>query len=350
MAVGRAEETQSAAVRRLRQWALQARYIGSHPLGFVRHRARSRVLLGPGSLDFAGGVFNPGAVRLGDGSVIALAKGQERHWIDAAGSADGELITGEPVLLHLDDRCEVVSAERVALAEGPGPDTAWEDFRLFRFGDELWAGHTIALLADDGRRQVGARLGVARLDLDTSTLHPLGTPSVDIELGAYEKNWLFHEDDGGALVAIHGVAPWRVLRGEPEDPLTMTTAVHRDRVPGLADPGGFGTFTGLSTVPVDWDDEHWLILIHQVDPGGMGRLFLQWGVLVCRRDLRPVAVARRPWLVGWGSRGRLRGALYASSVVTDGDDIHVFCGEGDSYCTVVVLSRRDVDRCWRSLD
>ena len=337
----------SVLPRALREPLLRGRYFASHPTELIRHRARSHVLAGPGFLGFAGGVFNPGVVETADGGLLLLCKSQVRHWLEAVGPHHRDYLVGEPILIRLDRDLRPVHAQRVAF-KGPelGDQRAIEDLRLFRLGEEIWCNFNVITTLRGAQRPGYTRCQVtlARFDPGSATLHWQGPPDVDLVLQPREKNWVFVEDADG-VVLFYGLNPYRVLRSHRIDG-SFHTVAEFDGGAALGDVGGYGTFMSYSTNPVIYDQNHWLVLVHQVDPAGMGRLFYHWAVLIERQALRPVQIGRRPLLSGIGARGRLRGALYATAVVIRGEEVLIFHGEGDSHVSYTRFRRDAIDRDW----
>ena len=328
----------------------ELRYLGSHPVTAFRHRRRSHVLGGPGFAGYAGGIFNPGALRLPDGDILIVCKGQYRHWLDAPNEDSRDYLRGDPLMLRLDPALQIRHVSPLSIHGVPlGESEVLEDFRLFRRGEEVWSNFNVISVT----RKPGAcgytrsRIGLARIDLEAECLDWKGCPEPDFPVASREKNWVFVDTERG-LSALYSLAPYRVLRARGEGVARLETVVDTP-IDLLRDVGGFGTMVSFSTNPIAYDGDRWLVLVHQVDPNGMGRLFYHWALLIDRATLRPTHLSHRPVLGGPGARGRLRGVVYAMGVVWRGDEALVFHGEGDSLVSYSALSRHELEQSWVAL-
>ncbi len=329
----------------------ELRDLASHPLTAFRHRRRSRVLAGRGFADYAGGVFNPGALRLPDGDILVVCKGQHRHWLDAQDAHYRDFLRGDPLMLRLDPSLRIRQVSPLAVDGVPlGPGEELEDFRLFQRSGEVWSNfNVISVTRRPGAcGYSGSRIGLARIDLDGKALDWRGSPEPDFATAEREKNWAFAEA-GQDLLAFYSLSPYRVLRGHGSAVERLSTVVDSPAPAALRDPGGFATMVSFSTNPVPYDADRWLVLVHQVDPGGLGRLFHHWALLVDRASLRPTHLGRWPLLGGIGARGRFRGVVYAMGVVWRDDEALVFHGEGDSLISYSAFTRAELEQSWIAL-
>ena len=176
----------------------------------------------------------------------------------------------------------------------------------------------------------------------------LGAPKLDFDIQPKEKNWVFIEHNG-QLYLFYSFHPFRVLKLENLSSLSFSTILDRQLNPKLGDIGGFGTFVSYSTNPVDYDDQHFLTLIHQCDPKGAGRLYYQWGVLLDKNSLLPMRITSAPLFSGIGARGPLMGVLYVMSVIKFENDFLFLNGEGDSFVTYTKLPKGRLDGLWSDI-
>jgi hypothetical protein len=316
-----------------------------HPGPHRVHRRRFEVLAGPGCAGFRGGVFNPGAVRAPDGSVVMVFKGQQRHWREALIADRRVFMVGAPVVARLARPSGPFTRQPHILAmEGFGDAAARaEDFRMFRVGDRVLVNHTITDFEPDRvDRQVLSELTDDRLRL-------LGRPELDFATKPREKNWIYTAR-GSDLLLFYSADPFRVLRLADPETLRFETVAEGPSPRGLSDPGALGARVSFSTNPVPWDDEHWFLLVHQFDQRPRQRHYRHWGVLVSRATLRPTHRTCAPLFDGFAARGRLRGVLYVTSVVAEGAGFVFLSGEGDSIVSRSLRARADIDRCWETLD
>lgn len=323
--------------------------ISRHPWAYLTHRSKFRVIAGPGLLGYAGGVFNPGAVRMDDGRLILLAKAQVEHWLYA--DADNYM-RGAPVVVRLEPGLRLESAEVVSRLERfpPDGDVEIEDFRMFRFNGQLWVNHSLIEVSrtegTTGYR--GSRVGLSRLEPEAKALTFLGHPQIDFDMQRREKNWVFVELRG-ELYLFYSFLPYRVLRLVDRQRLMFSTVVDSAMDIDLTTLGGFAAPVSYSTNPIAYDEDRLLVLVHQSVRRPQGRCYYHWGVLLARDTLLPVRITSRAIVAGIGARGVMRGVLYVSSVARMGDSFVLFNGEGDTFVTRTRLSRAQLDRSWFDL-
>lgn len=342
----------SAMVIRIYRFALLMTYIAKNPFCYLRYRLKFNIIADPGFLGFKGGVFNPGAVATADGDTVMLAKGQTQHWMLAQGDNAHEYFKGGPVFIAFDAQrrmkmhCQVEDLRGFPVED----DLEIEDFRLFRFEDRIWANHNV-IQVERTAHQTGysaARVCLSHLDPVNLSLTFCGYPELDFDVQPKEKNWMFIEHLGD-LYLLYSFHPYRVLKLVDRQTLRFSTIIDQPLGPDLGDIGGFGTFVSYSTNPIHYDDRHFLLLVHQVDPNGMGRLYYHWGVLIDKASMYPVKVTAKPLFSGIGARGTLRGVIYVMSVVVERGNFTFYNGEGDTYLSRTTISKDKLDRLWREL-
>ncbi len=92
-----------------------------------------------------------------------------------------------------------------------------------------------------------------------------------------------------------------------------------------------------------WDTNHYLTFVHYTFPSThehvTNRFYLQFGVLIDRRTLRPIGVIPKPLVTGGSETGRHDGVHYTMSLIVEGDVLYAFYGEGDMHTGVVVFDK-----------
>src|SRR5262249_21299395 len=103
------------------------------------------------------------------------------------------------------------------------------------------------------------------------------------------------------------------------------------------------SFIANSTNPVHWDDEYFIMFIHNfLDPPGYAqrnRVYMQYAILISKNTLLPTSVIPYPLLIGGAERGRHPGVHYTMSLVNGDDKLFAFYGEADKHVGVVVFNR-----------
>lgn len=286
--------------------------------------------------------------------ILLLAKGQERHWWDAVGVFADQYYQGDPVLLVLDSQLRLIDVRKVKVKSSLSQPkmVGYEDFRMFQYEDQIWVNHGMISLIRKHECSLtfdGAVPCLSRLNTATNSLTLVGYPKLDFATNSIEKNWVYFELEGN-LFLLYSVSPFRLLKLHNRSSLAFTTVISRDLGPRLHDVGGFGTLVSFSTNPIEYDDDHQLFLIHQVQRRGSDRFYHHWGVLLSKKTLLPEHITEKPLFFGNGARGRRAGILYVSSVLRVEDKFLFFMGEGDAYSTYCAIDHEDLEDRWSPLE
>lgn len=305
---------------------------------YLKHLADSKVIAKPGTLSFGGGAFNPGALSVEGNHIILLAKSQLIPWFKALRLNSENYLKGNPVVFLLDrDLLKTERSDVITQLIGY-PDTddyEIEDFRLFNWRGRKMINHSVLT---KGRTEGNIRLksvcsALSFLDVDEKTLRFCGIPKLDFPVKKFEKNWVYKENDI-QLLLFYSIYPFKVLELKNEKDFSFKTVINKQLTNTINDPGGFGTMVSFSTNPIDFDNGHWLLIIHQVKNKFTGRCYFHWGVLIDKSTLLPTKITSKPLFSGLGARGRRPGIRYISSILKTENEILFFAGEGDVYVTV----------------
>ncbi|QBO58358.1 hypothetical protein NBC122_01543 [Chryseobacterium salivictor] len=305
---------------------------------YLKNRMNSKVVAKPGTLSFEGGVFNPGALLVDDCHVLLLAKSQVLPFFKAVGKKRELYLKGSPVAFLVDtSSLQTIKSWTIPKMVGfpQEEEYAIEDLRLFKWGDHKMINHTIIT-----KQRVQGYLSIkstssalSELDDRDQTLKFCALPKIDFERQEFEKNWVYAEKEE-QLLLWYSVNPYRVLALQDEENFNFKTRIHQQLSGKITDPGGFGTMVSFSTNPIDFDEKHWLVIIHQFKKKITGRWYVHWAVLIDKATVLPVQITSKPIFTGAGARGRVPGCRYISSVVKVRDELLFFAGEGDVYVTV----------------
>lgn len=311
---------------------------------YVTNLRISKVLAGPNTLGFKGGVWNPGAIEYNN-EILLLAKGHYVSWWKAKGKLKKFYLKGDPVLLILNKENNLLQ-DTIALNTIVGlPESSKSgDMRMFATNKNVLVNHTLAYLQEHGdfMNQIKVSSALSEFDIEQKKISFIGEPILDFEVGSVEKNWmyLFSKEKLYLLYSFH---PYRILILEDENSLKFKTILHTIFEGVLKDPGDFGTMVSFSTNPIDYNEQYWLLIIHQIEHRISGRCYYHWAVLIDKETLLPVKISSKPLFSGMGARGRTPGVRYISSVVKNGDEILFFAGEGDIYTTIIKKKIKDIE-------
>ena len=286
-----------------------------------------------------------------------LAKAQSLHWTLALRTNPELFGAGAPVGLRLaNPYARTIDLHKVLRWEAcKGVEGSPEDLRTFQAGSTWLVNHAVVHASQAGAFQ--ALQVVSEYDATNSVLRMLGRPKLDFPIRGMEKNWQYYSGDERAtakgssdLLLIYEFSPLRILACTDREQWRFETVIHQPLGAALSDPGGFGSPVSLSTNPVMYDDSHLLLLIHQVDRSRGYRCYFNWAVLLCRSSLMPTHISASPILDGRLSRGVLPGVIYPTAVLIQGEDVLVFCGEGDSHISRHRFTRDQLDAQWQAVE
>lgn len=314
---------------------------------YLKNLIVTNVIAGPGDLGFDGGTFNPGAVRVDENHILLMARAQVMPWYKARGKYQHLYLEGSPVTFILNSRTLAKVKGEIVTHLHRFPDKekySTEDYRLFCWQGKILVNHSLIekCWAEGQVTQKSVRAALSVFESSSQSLKFLGYPAVDFPLQNFEKNWMYLES-GEDLLLLYSVSPYRVLKLQNKESLRFNTVVNR-KIPGkINDPGGFGTLVSLSTNPVDFDELHWLAVIHQIEHRVTGRCYYHWAVLISKKSCLPVKMTSKPIFSGYGARGRFPGIRYITSVVKQDGKLLFFAGEGDIYVTVISKDTAEIN-------
>lgn len=314
----------------------------------VIRREDFQLLAGRGSFGFAAGVHNPGAI-IADGYTYLLPRADRSPW--ALQKADESLFFGssQPLLLTLKDDNQVASAVQLSTVDPPNPQaTRTGDFRLFKFHNRLFTNHFVMTSPRPAlpRRplrveELQTRVGVSELDIEKRQLVWYGFPTLDRPLARAEKNWAMFTK-GNQLFLLYSFAPYVLLAANNWPGLAFSTVVNRS----FASPYGGDSLPLRNSInPVDYDDTHWLHIVHKVYPS---KQYAFWAVLIDKQTLLPVKTTLRPLARGWQSYPA--SVIYLCSAIAGPKDIFLFSGLDDNATAVAKVSRLRLDAEWIPID
>lgn len=313
------------------------------------HFLKSKVIAQPGTLGFKGGAFNPGAIELDENRILLIAKAQLVPWYLARGLHRKYYLDGHPTVFIL-DHTTLETQESYVIHDVEGfpnnEDFALEDFRAFYWKGQMMLNHSYVVKGQlDGYiNQIAVRSALSVFDYNANKITFQAFPRLDFPTQNFEKNWVYKEHEG-RLLLFYSLHPFKVLALENEGDFSFKTKVNIN-LEQLSNPGGFGTLVSYSTNPIDFDERHWLMVIHQIEHKFTGRCYYHWALLIDKATFLPVKITAQPIFSGMGARGRLPGIRYISSILKTEGEILFFAGEGDVYVTVTRKSINEINSLW----
>jgi hypothetical protein len=302
-------------------------------------------LTGRGSFGFAGGVYNPGAIEVGE-NLFLLARAERTPWAILKWDQQAFLSGSQPVLIRLDAARQIAEVQELPFTNH-AEMSGWrlEDFRLFRYRHQLFANHSRFRASDGTAGKSNAvrfdslqiDMGISRVELESKNLTFLGTPKLDRSVAQIEKNWVFFENEA-ELYLIYSFHPYCLLRTKDWSNLAFETVRQRElQLPITDDQIDIRN----SINPVDYDQAHLLHVIHKAYPN---KQYIFWAILIQKASLLPVKISGRPLVRGWPSAPAA--IIYACSAVVCADEILLFAGLDDSSSGFWRIPRSELDAHW----
>lgn len=306
----------------------------------------NRVFAGSGTLGFKGGVFNPGSLSH-DNGIIALAKAQERHWLESVRqeNINSDFMKGEPLLFHFDRDIRLLKTEKIEGRVG-FPETQnveIEDLRMFKFNDTVFVNHSMCHVLPRGDYDKCEQV-LSTLNTQENSICYLGQPKLDISIRPIEKNWAYFEHSG-ELYLLYSFSPYILLKAVNWPKLDFKTVVKADGISDWCMGRAFrNTGISLSANPIPYDDKYFLTVVHRYFWVDGERVYFHWAVLIDRQTLLPAKISSRPVYKGGRCKGMMPGIIYTSSVILRDGHLVFFNGEGDSYCSYARIGKKALDR------
>lgn len=318
---------------------------------YLKHVLNSKVLAKPGLFSF-GAIFNPGALLLND-EILLLSNAQKAPWFKAHGKKKELYMQGNPLIIRFDQKTEKVIDQNIITKIINLPQDqnyAIEDFRLFPWKGKKMVNHSMVTRKKiDGLiGQVASVSALSVLDEKEKTFRFCAVPNIDFPFQNFEKNWVYKEN-GRQLLLFYSLNPYIVLELDDEKTFSFKSIINQQQSSKIIDPGNFGTMVSLSTNPIDFDEIHWLVIIHQIRYKFTGRCYFHWAVLIDKLTFLPVKITSKPIFTGMGARGRSPGIRYISSILKVENKILFFAGEGDVYVTVTKVAIAKIEKLFIEL-
>lgn len=310
------------------------------------------VIAGPGFHFRWGAIMNPSGLMIKE-NFYTLAKGLYCHWRYSRSAFSFLYLKGDPLLFILDPvTLKRKKSVKLLVEKLPDKKLMIEDFRLFCFQDKLLVSHALIKRQRKWIRKHyhSAHQTLSELDLSQSKLSYLGKVEIDYPVTPIEKNWVYFEKDK-ELYFIYSFSPFRVFKLTNWNELKFEELIYKN-MNQLSFLGGFEEIISLSTAPIEYDKNNYLLLIHKCknknEPVGK-RIYYHWGVLLEKETLLPMQISVGPLFVGGKARGIMPGVIFVMSVVNHGNDFYFTYGESDSHACVLKLSKSKLDPIWKDI-
>jgi hypothetical protein len=195
-------------------------------------------------------------------------------------------------------------------------------------------GRTVAV------EQLRCQVAFSRVDFPRAQLAFAGCPELDAPAQFIEKNWAVMSR-GDRLFLLYTAEPFHLLELEDWARLRFRTVERAAiRFPFSCPRQSLRN----SLNPVDYDEQHWLHVVHRVYPG---KQYCFWALLIDKARLRPVFALPRP--LARGGQPFPASILYLCSAVAGTNSIRFFFGVNDSGSGTAEVLRSDLDAQWRRL-
>lgn len=303
-------------------------------------------LAGPKTFsEFKGGVYNPGSIDYGK-DIILLGRAEKYPHKMLMEKQKYFSKTCSPVLIFFDKK----SCNQIIKVDYPEKDSRREeDFRIFKFKNKIYSNFSVTTWNPDiffpeiDPSLLKRRMLVGQLDLKKLKLNNISPVKIDLSLKNWEKNWVFFQNEAD-LYLIYSFSPfYRLLRMDNLNPWKFKTIISKKiRLPFK---NTRNKFISLSTNPVEYDKNHFLLLVHLKNHDSYSYKF--WGVLIDKKSLLPKKITSRPIFRSYGLLPRSpRQIVYVSSVTKKDNLFIFFIGKGDKEAFWTSIDKNLLDKFW----
>lgn len=280
----------------------------------------------------ASSIINPG-VLYQKNQFLMLCRGEQNSTVWS-----GNFLANQaaPLWCTLDNKFNLKSNFRLTYSEVP-PQSRPEDWRLFKYQDKIYTNHTIYTLLDQEQWIIRSRPGIAEVNIQNKTIKLCWMLEPPFEPLPEEKNWSFFVHEG-KLMCIYSFNPYIILEVNLQQGTTYKLLEANLNYQWYNKK----EFVGNSTNVVSWDDEHYIMFIHNFLENQYqqrNRAYMQYGVLIRKKTLLPTNIIPRPLVMGGDEPGRHSGVHYTSSLVNRKKGLYAFYGQGDSHIGVVTFNK-----------
>jgi len=304
----------------------------------IRNAGESKVIIGEELGKAEEAIYNPGSI-ICDGEIRLLANYRKYPWGKVLYN-DCYFNSTVPKLLILDSNLKLKKSKDLSVVNHNFTEAyRIEDFRLFRFKNKIYINYDISF--QDFKNSRSRKDVQALAELDGDKMIFLGFPKLDFRINSYEKNWAYFANND-ELYLLYSFAPYRLLRLHDWQNLEFTTIISKDI--DITLPTNSKIFKlFLSTNPIEYDKENYLVLCHTTLGSRPERIYSHWAALIDKKSLVPVSICQRPIIDGPGIRGEHKSIVYVMSAAIIGDEVIIFMGEGDTCSTYTRISKKELD-------
>lgn len=299
---------------------------------------------------FDGIVYNPGVLDAGGGNFHVLLRGERGR--NFPFDYDGAKFHQSSTILYalVDSKHQVKDCFRIEMVEAPGcgPDTVWrfEDFRLFRWRDEIYVNfvrfsYPVNMNHFMTTTSPNCRMMVGKLDLERRIIHTIREPKVDLTLQSQEKNWVFFEKSDD-LYLIQSSRPFSLLK--LHDPLNFSFKLIRHSEMSLPQLDNLHS----SCNPIDYSRTHLLYFAHHKNKSEMD--YTIFPILLNKLTLKVEYQTRRPLFYGGNLSHKTSGydkVLFVSSITVDDLKVTLWAGHRDLETRIFEIPRSQLDSEWQ---
>ncbi len=304
----------------------------SHSFGDLIKEKKTLITAGQLGEDTACSVINPGALyRNNEFQLLCRGEANETVWV-----GDFLAYQANPLWCTLDSNLNIKESFFLRYPELP-PKSRAEDWRLFEYQGKLYTNHSVYQLLDRQEWIVRSRPGISEVDLQNRTLRLRWMLDPPFEASGEEKNWSFFVHEG-SLMCIYSFKPYIILEIDLERGTTKKLLEVDPHYQWYEK----GKFIRNSTNIVSWDDNHYILFIHDfLDPRyePRNRTYMQYATLISKKTLLPTSIIAEPLQMGGEEGGRHPGVHYTSALVNQEEGLYAFYGQGDSHTGVVVFNK-----------
>lgn len=299
-----------------------------------------------------GGIFNPGALDFGK-NIILLARSEKYPAKKILKKEEYYLNTCSPLLMTF-NQDKKKDLQKIKINYQNKNPSRMEDFRLFKFKNKIYSNFSITIWPKGtsfkqlAKEQFKKRMLIGELDLKNKELNNIREIKTDIKLQNWEKNWVFFQK-GKDLCLIYSFYPkFKLLKLTNQKNWTFKTIISKKK--DLPIKTLNKKTLRLSTNPIEYDKNSFLILVHLRNKNLNKNYYQFWGVLIDKTSLLPIKITKKPLFKSPGSLWKSqKQIIYVSSVVKNGENFIFFMGKEDKKTFYSKLNKKVLESSWLNI-
>jgi len=287
-----------------------------------------------------GGIYNPGLFYIKDKKyIITRCEKNFDSYLGIYENYWNNLVN--PMYFQIDDNFNILDFGVFKMNKFPIL-MRYEDFRVFEYQGKIISNHSLInpnynYKGEDSwpnmnictKPGVFISVNLSEIDIENESIINKGSIKLESSYNI-EKNWSFFSEDNH-LFFIYSLDPFLIYKKVNDD----FVKVIDKKFDYKWNVNTCGMKYCISTNLKRLNDDYYILLFHtKVN----GYKYVQ-GCMLLDNDFIPVFMTKNPILESEKMMGKYPNVLYAFSVDVKDDELHVYYGEADTNCSVVIIDK-----------